>query len=393
MARANEVCYTGFIMDLYCINRGTLLDAPKTSTLLHPDEHSIHCLTDVERCVHSGFEVLADEKDGSGTFCRVFELDQSGNEMALALARETGEKGRCTTCAGPDGAQEKGFRATVYGTIDEGSQSPKKLAVTRILPASEGCANATLYDPVASDLNCDSGKYQSRTIAHGTCMLLSWGFLLPSGVITAKFLRHREGALWFKIHRLLQPFGLAVAVAGWVVALVTFSVLGSGVHDKSFVHAVCGMITMSLGLFQPINAYLRPHKPEEGHVPLVRRVWEITHKSCGYIATILGIATAGIGTQLAGKYKDGFLGGYIAAIVVLVFYTIWTIFDKKRSSQEASPSEEESEERAGDEESPKDESGKTQDLPKESEKTEEPEDSLHATEESGDLNAPLISDS
>jgi hypothetical protein len=32
----------GFVMDQFCIERGTLLDKPDLSTLQFPDEHSLH---------------------------------------------------------------------------------------------------------------------------------------------------------------------------------------------------------------------------------------------------------------------------------------------------------------------------------------------------------------
>ena len=41
------VCVTGYIMDHFCIERGTLLDNPSTETLKNPEEHSFHCLLDV----------------------------------------------------------------------------------------------------------------------------------------------------------------------------------------------------------------------------------------------------------------------------------------------------------------------------------------------------------
>ncbi len=47
-------------MDVYCIERGTLLDNPsvKTLSLDGPIKHSVHCLVDVGRCNSSPFEVL-----------------------------------------------------------------------------------------------------------------------------------------------------------------------------------------------------------------------------------------------------------------------------------------------------------------------------------------------
>ena len=35
-----DVCFTGFIMDRYCIGRGTLLDNPKLNTLDNPARQS-----------------------------------------------------------------------------------------------------------------------------------------------------------------------------------------------------------------------------------------------------------------------------------------------------------------------------------------------------------------
>eukprot|EP00961_Rhodomonas_salina_P248517 3358693-Rhodomonas_salina.2 len=63
-ASGQEVCMTGYIMDTYCVDRGTLLDNPSLKTLERPGEHSIHCLVDVSVCRGSGFEVLADPPAG-----------------------------------------------------------------------------------------------------------------------------------------------------------------------------------------------------------------------------------------------------------------------------------------------------------------------------------------
>ena len=47
---AETVCYTGYVMDMYCIYRGRLLDAPSLETLQNPGRHSVHCLVDVAQC-------------------------------------------------------------------------------------------------------------------------------------------------------------------------------------------------------------------------------------------------------------------------------------------------------------------------------------------------------
>eukprot|EP00966_Prymnesium_polylepis_P165981 3836661-Prymnesium_polylepis.1 len=56
MVAPGQTCVTGCIMDVFCINRGTLLDNPSVATLENPAAHSVHCLVDVGACYQSGFE-------------------------------------------------------------------------------------------------------------------------------------------------------------------------------------------------------------------------------------------------------------------------------------------------------------------------------------------------
>ena len=105
-----EVCVVGYIMDTFCIERGTLLDNPSLTTLEHPDKHTVHCLVDVPRCYESGFEVLALPSKSDTIYCRALKLDAAGNSAALKLARDTGAAGGgCSTCKGTKGSLKKGF--------------------------------------------------------------------------------------------------------------------------------------------------------------------------------------------------------------------------------------------------------------------------------------------
>jgi len=134
MVFATDVCFVGYIMDTYCINRGTLFDRPQLRTLEDPQEHSVHCLVDVSWCYNSGFQILADPEEGRSLYCPAYKLDQtSGTQMVLDLARATGS---CSTCTGA-GSLVKGFRATVRGTLT----GDMDLTATEVLDASVGCPN------------------------------------------------------------------------------------------------------------------------------------------------------------------------------------------------------------------------------------------------------------
>ena len=127
-------------------------------------------------------------------------------------------------------------------------------------------------------------------------------------MLVAHFLRWKA-PLWFRIHQALQVSGLCVAIVGWAIALSQFEVLEGKSTKKSLAHAGCavgrrpcrpappakrgpppptrrpirprgrlGMVVMCLGLIQPINGVLRPHKPAVGEPKsAARAVWEVPH--------------------------------------------------------------------------------------------------------------------
>jgi hypothetical protein len=56
------------------------------------------------------------------------------------------------------------------------------------------------------------------------------------------------------------------------------------------------MVTMSLGLLQPLNAILRPHFDPDSPKTTLRTGWEYFHKGTGYAALLLAVVTIGYGT-------------------------------------------------------------------------------------------------
>merc|ERR1719261_668438 len=161
----------------------------------------------------------------------------------------------------------------------------------------------------------------------------AWGFFLPAGVVVARMLRHRP-PLWFYLHIGLQMFGLTCALAGFAMALSEFSVFEEHAPKKSTRHGTLGLVVMSLGLLQPLNALIRPHAPGPGAVrPLKRLLWEVWHKGSGLVAIILSIPTVVLGTQLITK-TDTYQAAYGAAwgAVVLLALGLF-VFDRKARQQ------------------------------------------------------------
>ena len=164
-----------------------------------------------------------------------------------------------------------------------------------------------------------AGGMRNVIYMHAGFMFVGWGVMIPIGVILARFAKHFPNALWFTLHWRIQSVGLIVAIIGWAIALVNFNVFGS-VGTRSYYHGIFGMITMLLGILQPINAFLRPHNPEEGETKSsLRLAWEILHKASGYIAVILGAFTIVLGSFLLPMVSDQTVLRVVYGIVLALF--------------------------------------------------------------------------
>ncbi|RHY15409.1 hypothetical protein DYB37_007605 [Aphanomyces astaci] len=114
-----SVTVSGFVMDNFCIQRGTLLDNPDVKTLEGPDAHSIHCLVDIKRCVDSKYTILAPPGNGSDLYSVKYQLDETATATAKSYAEAARELGG-----------KKGFSVTVTG-VDDGTPVLKCVEVSK----------------------------------------------------------------------------------------------------------------------------------------------------------------------------------------------------------------------------------------------------------------------
>eukprot|EP00979_Chaetoceros_neogracilis_P005916 scaffold1143_cov214-Chaetoceros_neogracile.AAC.6 len=331
----DAICIEGYIMDLYCIALGKLFDNKDIPTLsaIGPIEHSVHCLIDVPHCIASPFEVLIEQDDGSfGRACKFVSFPSNlsnslklGKRLILLSAINSPILGRiadkepiveyakefavCKNCEVK--ALDKdlfpshdatGLRLTLKAEVVKSSSSrtPTTIAIKSVHEFEEfdTVCGGKVYVPPR--IITSSGILSRQITAHGVLMIIGWGLLLPTGAIISKFGKHRPNDLWFKIHRVIQPLGLLLALIAWGIALKNFRALDAkGDGSLYYTHAVMGMTTMILGIIQPINAIFRPSAAEDGKEKTkLRLIWEICHKGLGWFAVALALATIGVGTTL-----------------------------------------------------------------------------------------------
>ena len=191
---AREVCVEGFVMDKFCIDRGTLLDKPRVKTLENPEMHSVHCLVDISRCVNSGFNILQPNPSGSPSYANAFRLDDVGNQKVLEVARANGID--CYTC-GNGGTIREGLRGTFFGTItQEATESkPATLAVKNMTVSpktldpnsmSDGCPRRA--NKPNTTLSTEAGSSATPTTAHGATALDRSVKMTICGIVTAVLL-------------------------------------------------------------------------------------------------------------------------------------------------------------------------------------------------------------
>ena len=118
---------------------------------------------------------------------------------------------------------------------------------------ARGSYSVSLTDGTSTATLTDAAKFK---LTHGTLMLVGWGVLLPAGVLGAHFLRHRD-PFWYHLHKYTQMVGITIATVGLVVALTQ---LGPIETASGGAHAILGLVVSAIGLLQPLNGFLRPHK-------------------------------------------------------------------------------------------------------------------------------------
>ncbi|KAJ6743874.1 hypothetical protein OIU85_017775 [Salix viminalis] len=155
---------------------------------------------------------------------------------------------------------------------------------------------------------------------HGFMMFLSWGILLPGGILAARYLKHVKGDGWYQIHVSLQCSGLLILLLGLLFAVAELR----GLYISS-AHVKLGLAAIFLACVQPVNASMRPKKSAKGEeVSSKRHLWEYFHFIVGRSAIIVGIAALFSGMKhLGDRYGDENVHGYIWALIL--WFVIGTV--------------------------------------------------------------------
>ncbi|EDO40900.1 predicted protein [Nematostella vectensis] len=179
------------------------------------------------------------------------------------------------------------------------------------------------------DIECD-GMNLNLIMLHGILMFIGWGVLLQGGAFIARYFRHKD-PWWFKMHRGLQVSGLVFAIGGFACAVVSVPF-----DHLMFAHGGLGLAIMIMGILQPLNAIIRPHKHRDGSPTRKRIIWEWCHKLLGRLALVLALINICLGLFLAVVPQVAWTVWYAVLGVFLVAYVVMELRIRcRRSPSEA----------------------------------------------------------
>ncbi|KAJ6338712.1 hypothetical protein OIU76_008218 [Salix suchowensis] len=175
-----------------------------------------------------------------------------------------------------------------------------------------------------------SPKDRKRNV-HGVLNAVSWGILMPVGILIARYLKvfKSVGPAWFYLHAICQTSGYAVGVAGWATGMK----LGSdspGITYKT--HRNLGITIFALGTLQVLALLLRP-KPDHKY----RLYWNIYHHTIGYTTVILSIINIFEGFDALDReknWKKAYIGVliFLGSVAVVLEAVTWMIVIKRKKT-------------------------------------------------------------
>lgn len=356
-AADTRITYSGYLVDDYChaLVRSGNLALDGSNVLTDPSKHTLHCLRDIPQCRQAFYVAERREVPGERRYDVKFKLDEQSQGRARDLLDRSQLDDHGAYPVTVSGLHDGSGRLT-NATFAECTERCDEAHCLEIgiggLPMSVG--GEACITP--HHLEIDRIKPGILLWLHAFCMLLSWGLMLPIGVLSARYGRvalvkwngntnSASGSgepqpmmlwgkpLWFRMHLICQVGGVTLSTFG-VIAIIAWK---RARHFKMG-HEIIGIVVVSLGIFQLINSQIRFHS-KVGHIPAskenaqpYRRLWELVHKNTGRTTALLGVFNVGYGVWHAehiGFDSDfvlmalGVAIGFLGIILLALFISFW----------------------------------------------------------------------
>ncbi|KAK2664402.1 hypothetical protein Ddye_002976 [Dipteronia dyeriana] len=163
--------------------------------------------------------------------------------------------------------------------------------------------------------------------AHGGINMISWGILLPMGMLIVRFMREWENPSWFYAHVICQSLGYTAGIVGAAIGFY----LGVKSHGIQYdAHKYIGIVLLVLGFIQVLAGILRPGVDHDR-----RKQWKIFHLVIGYLVIILSVTNNFTGFLILKAMKIWMLTyvGFVILFFVLLVLSFNPIFTCKKAEE------------------------------------------------------------
>ncbi|CAK9223201.1 unnamed protein product, partial [Sphagnum troendelagicum] len=238
-------------------------------------------------------------------------------------------------------AEATGTTVTIFATLQlQPNQSDSLIHVWNRGPS----VNLTTYQPSphirsgqnlqsVANLDMSSGATGALTGIHlrlkenhGIIGAVSWGILLPIGVMAARYLRPFQFAdpLWFYLHVIFQLTGYTGGVVAWAMGLKLLHYASRPLLYPK--HRNLGITIFVLATLQVLAVVLRPKKDQK-----IRPYWNVYHHIIGYATIIVIIINIFEGLHVLQpnhKWRRAYIIvliilGAISIVLELVTWIVW----------------------------------------------------------------------
>lgn len=181
------------------------------------------------------------------------------------------------------------------------------------------------------------GSRQRRRNTHGILNAISWGILMPTGAVIARYLKVFKSAdpAWFYLHITCQVSAYIVGLSGFGTGLK----LGSDSEGITYdTHRALAIVLVTLATLQVFALFLRPNKDHK-----LRFYWNIYHHVVGYVTISISITNVFKGFEALGDFvgdryknwKHAYIGiiGALGGIAVLLEAYTWMVCMKRKKAE------------------------------------------------------------
>ncbi|CAK8564453.1 unnamed protein product [Lathyrus sativus] len=178
------------------------------------------------------------------------------------------------------------------------------------------------------------GSRQRRRNTHGVLNAISWGILMPTGAVIARYLKVFKSAdpAWFYLHITCQVSAYIIGLSGFGTGLKLGHESEGITYDT---HRAIAIVLVTFATLQVFALFLRPNKDHK-----FRLYWNIYHHVIGYATISLSIVNVfkgfeALGDSVGDRYKNwkhayiGIIGALGGIAVFLEAYT-WMICLKRK---------------------------------------------------------------